>query len=106
MAVTRIPIPDWARTQKADQRLELSLAEIDLPVRTVNCLEEQEIFTVDLADDPAVQTHGNHPQQLVPVPLQQFRQPILGSMTEQVQFSRVKVDVIIRSHRSIQFSST
>jgi DNA-directed RNA polymerase alpha subunit len=54
MAVTRIPIPDWARTQKADQRLELSLAEIDLPVRTVNCLEEQEIFTVQdlLASTP------------------------------------------------------
>jgi DNA-directed RNA polymerase subunit alpha len=54
MAVTRIPIPDWARTQKADQRLELSLAEIDLPVRTVNCLEEEEIFTVQdlLASTP------------------------------------------------------
>ena len=54
MAVTRIPIPDWARTQKADQRLELSLAEIELPVRTVNCLEEQEIFTVQdlLASTP------------------------------------------------------
>ena len=47
MAVTRIPIPDWARTQKANQRLELSLAEIGLPVRTVNFLEEQEIFTVE-----------------------------------------------------------
>jgi DNA-directed RNA polymerase subunit alpha len=46
MAVTRIPIPDWARTQKADDRLDLSLSEIDLIVRTVNCLEEQSIFTV------------------------------------------------------------
>ncbi len=46
MAVTRIPIPAWARTQKADDRLELSLAEIDLSVRTVNCLEEDKIFTV------------------------------------------------------------
>jgi DNA-directed RNA polymerase subunit alpha len=46
MAVTRIPIPDWARTQKADDRLELSLSEIDLCVRTVNCLEEEGIFTV------------------------------------------------------------
>ncbi|MCC6125524.1 MAG: DNA-directed RNA polymerase subunit alpha [Pirellulales bacterium] len=46
MAVTRIPIPAWARTQKADDRLELSLAEIDLTVRTVNCLEEERIFTV------------------------------------------------------------
>ena len=46
MAVTRIPIPDWARTQKTDDRLELSLSEIDLCVRTVNCLEEEGIFTV------------------------------------------------------------
>jgi DNA-directed RNA polymerase subunit alpha len=46
MAVTRIPIPDWARTQKADDRLELSLSEIDLCVRTVNCLEEEGIFTI------------------------------------------------------------
>jgi DNA-directed RNA polymerase subunit alpha len=46
MAVTRIPIPTWARTQTADDRLELSLAEIDLTVRTVNCLEEEKIFTV------------------------------------------------------------
>jgi DNA-directed RNA polymerase subunit alpha len=46
MAVTRIPIPDWARTQKADDRFGLSLAEIDLSVRTVNCLEDQGIFTV------------------------------------------------------------
>ena len=46
MAVTRIPIPAWAKTQKADDRLELSLSEIDLPVRTVNCLEEKGIFTV------------------------------------------------------------
>ena len=36
MAVTRIPLPDWARTQKADDRLELPLAEIELAVRTVN----------------------------------------------------------------------
>lgn len=46
MAATRIPIPAWARTQTADDRLELSLAEIDLSVRTVNCLEEEKIFTV------------------------------------------------------------
>jgi DNA-directed RNA polymerase subunit alpha len=46
MAVTRIPIPAWAKTQKADERLELSLSEIDLAVRTVNCLEEQGVFTV------------------------------------------------------------
>ncbi|MHB1038313.1 MAG: DNA-directed RNA polymerase subunit alpha C-terminal domain-containing protein [Pirellulales bacterium] len=46
MAVTRIPIPAWARNQKTDDRLERSLSEIDLIVRTVNCLEEQGIFTV------------------------------------------------------------
>ena len=39
MAVTRIPIPAWARTRKADDRLDLSLSEIDLIVRTVNCLQ-------------------------------------------------------------------
>jgi DNA-directed RNA polymerase subunit alpha len=46
MAVTRIPLPDWARTQRADDRLEMSLAETDLHVRTVNCLEDESIFTV------------------------------------------------------------
>ena len=46
MAVTRIPIPAWAKTQQADERLELSLAELDLTVRTVNGLEEAGIFTV------------------------------------------------------------
>ena len=46
MAVTRIPIPAWAKTQEADARLELNLAEIDLASRTVNCLEEEKIFTV------------------------------------------------------------
>ena len=47
MAVTRIPIPAaWAKNQKADDRLELSLSELDLAVRTVNCLEEEGIFTV------------------------------------------------------------
>jgi DNA-directed RNA polymerase subunit alpha len=46
MAVTRIPIPAWEKAQRHDDRLDLSLAEIDLPVRTVNCLEEEGIFTV------------------------------------------------------------
>ena len=46
MAVTRIPIPAWAKAQKADERLELSLSEIKIDVRTVNCLDEQKIFTV------------------------------------------------------------
>jgi DNA-directed RNA polymerase subunit alpha len=46
MAVTRIPLPDHAKTQNEDDRLDLPLAETDLSVRTVNCLEEQAIFTV------------------------------------------------------------
>jgi DNA-directed RNA polymerase subunit alpha len=46
MAVTRIPIPTWEKAQRHDDRLELSLAETDLIVRTVNCLEEEGIFTV------------------------------------------------------------
>lgn len=46
MAVTRIPIPDWARKKEADDRLELPLAEMELSVRTVNCLEDESIFTV------------------------------------------------------------
>ena len=46
MAVTRIPIPAWYRTQDKDDRLELSLAETALAVRTVNALEEERIFTV------------------------------------------------------------
>ncbi len=47
MAVTRIPIPHWARTEKTDDRLGLSLAEIGLIVRTVNILEDEGIFTVE-----------------------------------------------------------
>ena len=46
MAVTRVPIPVWAKTEKTDNRLELSLSEIDLVVRTVNCLEDHGVFTV------------------------------------------------------------
>jgi DNA-directed RNA polymerase subunit alpha len=61
MAVTRIPIPDWAKTQKTDARLELSLAEIELAVRTVNCLEDEGIFTVqDLLE--------RTPQRLLEIP--------------------------------------
>jgi DNA-directed RNA polymerase alpha subunit len=54
MAVTRIPIPAaWANVTKTDDRLALSLSEIDLSVRTVNVLEEDGIFTVgDLLDCP------------------------------------------------------
>jgi DNA-directed RNA polymerase subunit alpha len=61
MAVTRIPIPAWARIQEADDRLDLSLSEIDLIVRTVNCLEDESIFTVkDLL--------AHTPQQLLEIP--------------------------------------
>jgi DNA-directed RNA polymerase subunit alpha len=61
MAVTRIPIPAWAKAQKADDRLDLSLSEIDLIVRTVNGLEEKGIFTVrDLLN--------RTPQQLLEIP--------------------------------------
>jgi DNA-directed RNA polymerase subunit alpha len=61
MAVTRVRIPEWAKTQKSDNRLELSLSEIDLVVRTVNCLEDHGIFTVqDLL--------SSTPQQLLEIP--------------------------------------
>ena len=61
MAVTRIPIPEWAKTQKTDNRFELSLSEIDLVVRTVNCLEDHGIFTVqDLLNST--------PKQLLEIP--------------------------------------
>ena len=46
--MTRIPLPAWQRqTSTVDDRLEMSTAEIGLAVRTVNCLEEHGIFTVD-----------------------------------------------------------
>jgi DNA-directed RNA polymerase subunit alpha len=44
--MTRIPLPAWAKQSK-DQRLEMSTAEIGLPVRTVNCLEDHGVFTVE-----------------------------------------------------------
>ena len=44
--MTRIPLPAWAR-RTTDQRLEMSTAEIGLPVRTVNCLEDHGVFTVE-----------------------------------------------------------
>jgi len=46
MAVTRVRLPDWERDPKHDCRLDLSVAELDLPVRVVNFLEENGIFTV------------------------------------------------------------
>ena len=46
MAVTRIPIPAWAKTQEAVARLELNLTETDLDLRICNYLDVQGIFTV------------------------------------------------------------
>lgn len=45
--MTRIPLPTL-NTQEEDlqSRLEMSTAEIELSVRTTNCLEERGIFTV------------------------------------------------------------
>ena len=61
MAVTRVRIPEWAKTQKTDNRFDLSLSEVDLVVRTVNCLEDHGIFTVaDLLNST--------PKQLLEIP--------------------------------------
>lgn len=92
MAVTRIPIPDWARTQKADERLELSLAEIDLAVRTVNCLEDQGIFTVqDLLNCT--------PQRLLEI-------PNLGEKTLETLYAALeKIGFYRRGRRSLQEQS-
>ena len=47
MAVTRIPLsPAAEKARLVQERLELSIAEIGLQVRTTNCLEEHGIFTV------------------------------------------------------------
>ncbi len=44
---SRVPISEEAAYQEELKRkLELSVAEIGLPVRTTNCLEERGIFTV------------------------------------------------------------
>jgi DNA-directed RNA polymerase subunit alpha len=45
--MTRIPLPTL-NTEEEDlqSRLEMSTAEIELSVRTTNCLEERGIFTV------------------------------------------------------------
>jgi hypothetical protein len=40
-------LPDWASTERVDDRLELPLAETELSVRTVDSLEEQGLFTVE-----------------------------------------------------------
>ncbi len=48
MAVTRIPLnPAQEKARLMRERLKLSIAEIGLPVRTTNCLEENGIFTVE-----------------------------------------------------------
>jgi DNA-directed RNA polymerase subunit alpha len=45
--MTRIPLSRADEEARLRQdRLELSIAEIDLQVRTTNCLEEKGIFTV------------------------------------------------------------
>lgn len=45
--MTRIPLSRADEDARLRQdRLELSIAEIDLQVRTTNCLEEKGIFTV------------------------------------------------------------
>ena len=46
MSVTRIPLPDWAKKTDPDERLDMPLAETELSVRTVNCLEEHGLLTV------------------------------------------------------------
>ena len=46
MAVTRIPLPAWAKTQEADARLGLNLTETDLDLRIVNGMDERGIYTV------------------------------------------------------------
>ena len=47
MAVTRIPLSKAQEDARLlRERLEMSIAEIGLPVRTTNCLEEHGIFTV------------------------------------------------------------
>jgi len=46
MAITRIPLPAWAKEHNPDDQLEMPLAETELSVRTVNCLEEEGILTV------------------------------------------------------------
>lgn len=87
MAVTRIPIPDWAKKQEADDRLEMPLAETDLHVRTVNCLEEQAIFTVkDLL--------GCTPERLLEIP--NFGEKTLQTVYEALE----KIGFYRRPHRA------
>jgi DNA-directed RNA polymerase subunit alpha len=48
MSVTRIPLPEWAKkTTSLVEKLAMSTAELGLPVRTVNCLEDHNVLTVE-----------------------------------------------------------
>lgn len=48
MAVTRIRLnPEKERARQLRERLQWSIAEIGLNVRTTNCLEEHNIYTVE-----------------------------------------------------------
>ncbi len=47
MSVTRIPLPSWERPgSDLEARLKMSVAELGLPPRTVNCLEAHGVGTV------------------------------------------------------------
>ena len=46
MAVTRVPLLDGNRNDRPDDRLDMPLAETELSVRTVNCLEKHLIRSV------------------------------------------------------------
>jgi len=89
MAVTRIRMPEWARQKEADDRLELSLAEIDLPVRTVNCLEDEGILTVK-------QLLNSRPERLLTIT--NFGEKTL----EQVYEALEKVGFYRQQHRPLQ----
>jgi DNA-directed RNA polymerase subunit alpha len=44
----RIPLPVWERRETSvDEQLSMSTAEIGLAVRTVNCLEDHGVLTVE-----------------------------------------------------------
>ena len=44
----RIPLPAWERqTTTVEEQLAMSTAEIGLAVRTVNCLEDHGVLTVE-----------------------------------------------------------
>ncbi len=45
--VTRIPLGAGSRAKELTEKLEMSMAEIGLSVRTINCLEERGIFMVN-----------------------------------------------------------